>query len=55
MITRTPEKEILQATGMTIREAIHQVSSDNVLTKAKMKEPPVISTGKKKKKTRRTE
>ena len=47
VITRTPEKEIFQATGMTIREVKHQVSSHNVLTTAQMKEPPVISTGKK--------
>ena len=48
MITRTPEKEIFQATGMTIREVMHQVRSHKVLMKAQMKEPPVISTGKKK-------
>ena len=48
MITRTPEKEIFQATGITIREVMHQVSSHNALIKAQMKVPPVISTGKKK-------
>ena len=48
MITRTPEKQICQATGMTIREVKHQVSSHSVLMKAQMKGPPVISTGKKK-------
>ena len=55
MITRTPEKEIFQATGITIREVMHQVSSHNVLMKAEMKEPPVISTGKKKRKHKQDE
>ena len=35
---------------MTIRETVHQVSSHKALTKAQMKDPPVISTGKKKRK-----
>ena len=40
---------------MTIRQVMHQVSSHKDLLKAQMKEPPTISTGKKKRKHIRDE